>query len=111
MGPYADQLLIAGFAGFIGGSVSLYLAMLASTAGDYTQADAEFAAAAATHERISAPVLLARTRLEWARMLLARAEPKDIDHAHDLLAKAQATASDLGLPKIQREAIDLLARS
>src|SRR5207237_8797371 len=51
MEPYAGQLMIGGFAGWIGGSVSLYLAMLAATAGDHPQADADFAAAAATHDR------------------------------------------------------------
>jgi class 3 adenylate cyclase len=109
MAPYADQLLIAGFAGWIGGSVSLYLAMLAATAGDFLQADTEFAAAAATHERIRAPMWLARTHVEWARMLLARAEPGDRDRAGDLLRPAIATARALGLARIEREAVDLLS--
>jgi len=111
MGPYADQVMIGAFAGWIGGSVSMYLAMLAATAGDYAQADVEFAAAAATHERIRAPIWLARTRVEWARMLLARAEPNDVERAHDLLGQALATASQHGLAKIERESTDLLASS
>ena len=111
MAPYADQLMIGSFAGWIGGSVSLYLAMLAATAADYGQAEADFAAAAATHERIQAPVWLARTRVEWGRMLLARAEPNDVERAHDLLGQALATASQLGLRKIERDATELLAGS
>jgi class 3 adenylate cyclase len=110
MEPYADQIMIGAFAGWVGGSVALYLAMLAATAGDHTQADAEFAAAATTHDRIRAPIWLARTRVEWARMLLARAEPKDVERAHGLLAEALATASELGLAKIERDATELLAR-
>ena len=110
MEPYADQLMIGAFAGWVGGSVSLYLAVLAATAGDYAQADAEFAAAVATHDRIRAPMWLARTRVEWARMLLARAESKDIERAHDLLGQARAAASELGLAKIEQEATELLAR-
>jgi class 3 adenylate cyclase len=110
MVPYADQLMIGAFAGWVGGSVSLYLAMLAATAGDYAQADAEFAAAAATHDRIRAPIWLARTRVEWARMLLARAETKDDELAHDLLGQALATCSEFELAKIERDATELLAR-
>jgi len=109
MEPYAGQLMIGGFAGWIGGSVSLYLAMLAATAGDYPQADADFAAAAATHERIDAPMWLARTRLEWARMLLARAQPGDGERAHDLLRPALVTARELGLANIERGAVELLS--
>jgi hypothetical protein len=109
--PYADQLMIGAFAGWIGGSVSLYLAMLASTAGDYGQADVEFAAAAATHDGIRAPMWLARTRVEWARMVFARAEPNDVGQAHALLRQALGAASELGLAKIQREATELLAQS
>ena len=110
MAPYADQLMIGSFAGWIGGSVSLHLAMLAATAGDYAQAGAEFAAAAATHERIRAPIWLARNHVEWARMLLARAESNDVERAHDLLARALATASQFGLVTIERDATELLAR-
>lgn len=106
--PYAGQLMIGGFAGWIGGSVSLYLAMLATTAGDYQQADADFAAAAATHERIGAPIWLARTRLEWARMLLARAQPSDPERAADLLNQALSVARELGLTKLERDAGELL---
>ena len=109
--PYADQLVIAGFAGWIGGSVSLYLAMLAATAGDYPQAEVDFAAAAATHERIGAPMWLARTRVEWARMLLARGAAGDTERATELLGPALATARDLGLEKIERDAAALLSGS
>jgi class 3 adenylate cyclase len=106
---YADQFVLAAFAGHLGGSVSLYLGLLATTVGDWSDAEARFAAAAATHQRIRAPILLACTRLEWARMLLARAEPKDGDRADEFLHQALATARELGLAKIEREAVGLLA--
>jgi class 3 adenylate cyclase len=110
MVPYADQLMVAAFAGWISGPVSLFLAMLAATAGDYAQADAEFAAAAATQDRIRAPMWLARTCVEWARMLLARAEPNDVERARDLLHQALTTASGLGLARLEQEAEELLVR-
>jgi hypothetical protein len=111
MEPYAGQIQIGAFAGWIGGSVSLYLAMLAATVGDYTQAEAEFAVAAAIHDRVRAPIWLARTQLEWARMLFARAEPKDLERAHDLLTQAWTTAREFGLARLEQEATELLARS
>ena len=107
--PYADQLVVSGFAGGVVGSVSLYLGLLATTSGDWPAADEYFAAAAATHARAGAPIWLARTRLEWARMLLARGQSNDAERAHDLLGAALASASEFGLPKMELEATELLA--
>jgi hypothetical protein len=42
-------------------------------------------------------------------MLLARAEPKDGERAQDLLVQALATARELGLPNIERGAVELLS--
>ncbi len=106
--PYADQLQIGAFAGLIGGSVSLHLALLATTASDWPEAETRFAAAAATHERIAAPIWLARTRVEWARMLLTRCQAGDNERAENLVSLAVATARDLGLGKIERDGIALL---
>jgi hypothetical protein len=106
---HAERIVVSAFAGWIGGSVSLYLGLLARTAGDWSEAEARFAAAAAAHERIRAPGLLARTRLEWARMLLTRRRTGDIDQARELLDLTMATARELGLANIERRAVDLLA--
>ncbi|MDQ1514894.1 MAG: hypothetical protein QOE80_724, partial [Actinomycetota bacterium] len=106
--PYADQLVVISLGGGITGSVAFYLGLLSTTSGDWQEAEAYFAAAAATHERIGAPTWLARTRLEWARMLLAHAEPGDGERAHDLLRQALATARELGLANIERGAVELL---
>jgi hypothetical protein len=107
--PYADQLVVGGFAGFVAGPVAFYLGILAATVADWPAADAHFAAATATQERIGARPWLARTRLEWARMLLAVAEPGDGERAHDLLRQALTTARDLGLVNIERGAAELLS--
>jgi class 3 adenylate cyclase len=109
--PYADQLVLGAFAAWVGGPVSLFLGMLAATAGDWSDAEACFAAATDTQQRIGAPAWLARTRLEWARMLLARGESNDAERAHDLLGQALASASELGLAKIEQEATELRASS
>ncbi|MCA1844533.1 MAG: AAA family ATPase [Actinobacteria bacterium] len=102
--PHDDQLVLISLAGAVTGSVAFYLALLAATTGEWQRAEDHFAVAAATHERIQAPSWLARTRLEWARMLLRRAGPGDKRQADDLLRRALTTARHLGLPNIEREA-------
>jgi hypothetical protein len=109
--PYAEQLVVTAFAGWVTGPVAFYLGVLATTVGDWENAEAHFTSAAATHERIAAPTWLAHTRVEWARMLLARAEPGDGERAHDLLHQALATARELGLANIERQAAGLLSQS
>jgi hypothetical protein len=91
------------------GCTDHYLGMLAVRTGRDADADEHFRAAAATHERIQAPTWLARTRLEWARMLLAVAEPGNGERARDLLRQALTTARELGLVNIEREAVELLS--
>jgi hypothetical protein len=82
--------------------------MLAGILSRFDDADAYFASAAGTHDRIKAPAWLARTRLEWARMLLARRQPGDTDRARELLGQALATARELGLGNVERQAVSLL---
>jgi class 3 adenylate cyclase/tetratricopeptide (TPR) repeat protein len=109
--PWADQLIVGAFAGWVFGPVSFHLGLLAATAGDWEEAEAYFAAAAATQERINAPVWLARTRVEWARMLLTRAESNDGERAHGLLRQALGTARERGLSKLEGDAVALLSSS
>ncbi len=109
--PYADNLVVTGFAGWVAGSVAFYLGLLSATERDWPAAEARFAAAAATHERIGAPAWLARTRLEWARMLLARRRPGDAERAEALLDQALATARRLGLASLEKETGELLCQN
>lgn len=37
--PFADQLVVSAFAGFVAGSVAHYLALLSTTAGDWAAAN------------------------------------------------------------------------
>lgn len=109
--PWADQLIVGAFAGWIWGPVSFHLGVLATTAGDWQEADAYFAAAAETQARINAPIWLARTRVEWARMLVAQGDPNDSDRAHDLLRQALVTARERALAKLEGDAVALLSSS
>jgi len=106
--PYADQLLVGGFAGFVGGPVSLYLGMLAATGGDWPAAERYFASATGILERIGGRPWLARTQVEQARMLLARGEPGDSERARGVLSAALAISRELGLAGIERDATRIL---
>ena len=104
--PFADQLAGVGELWF--GSVRYYLGLLAKTVGDHTAADAHFAAAASTHDRIGALPWLARTHVEWAGLLLTRRKSGDSDRARGLLRQALAPARELGFTDIERRAVSLL---
>jgi hypothetical protein len=52
--------------------------------------------------------MLAHTYLEWARMLLRRGQPGDIERARELLGQAVTTARELGLANIERRVVELV---
>ena len=109
LAPYPEQFPVAAA---ITGCVSYYLGLLATTLERYDEAEQRFAAAEATHERVNAPAWVARTRLEWAAMLLGRADgatSTDAGRARDLLGRALTTARQLGLPNVERRIVELLA--
>jgi class 3 adenylate cyclase/tetratricopeptide (TPR) repeat protein len=104
--PYAGQLIFT--AGGSYGAVAYYLAILAAASGDFDEAERRFADAGQMHDRIRAPIWLARTRLEWARMLINRDGPGDAEQARLLLGQALVTARERGLASIERRAVRLL---
>jgi class 3 adenylate cyclase len=104
--PYEDYL--AGMAITWAGCVSYYLGLLSATLARFEEADSYFTAASAAHARLGAPIWLARTQLEWARMLIARGEPGDAERARELLEEALTSARELGLANIERRAVELL---
>ena len=96
------------FPGAAAGPVAHYLGLLATTLDRYDEADTYYQQAAGIEERIGAPAWLARTRLEWARMLLARNGPGDAERGRNLVSQALETAQKLGLGTIERRAVELL---
>jgi tetratricopeptide (TPR) repeat protein len=107
--PYTGQWCFPA-GGMASGAMDHYVGLLAATLGRFDEAAGHFAAAAAIHEGVGAPGWLARTRLEWARLLLTRRHPGDADTARDLLGQALATARELGLGGIERHAAALVQR-
>jgi hypothetical protein len=106
--PY--RTLVCHIGSAASGCVDHYLALLALTLDRLDEADAHFAGAEGMHRRMGAPIWLARTRLEWARMLLARRHTGDAERARQLLDQALTTARDLGLANIERQAVALLGQ-
>ena len=102
LAPWHDQIAFTGAHVF--GSVELPLALSAATTKRYDVAEAHFAAALSAHEELGAPVWSARTRLGWARMLLARRGPGDADRAHELAAAALGPARELACRAVAAEA-------
>jgi tetratricopeptide (TPR) repeat protein len=84
------------------GATDRYLGLLAATRGDFDGAAGHFAAAAALHQRIGAPIWLARTRLDWARFLQRRGAPGDRDEARGLLGQVLEVAGSLGCATLVR---------
>jgi predicted ATPase len=91
------------------GSAAFHLALLAATTARWAEAADHFEAAAAAHDRLGARPLLARTRYEYARMLLARGQPADRHRALGLLDRALASAGSLGMAAVAKQAKALQA--
>jgi hypothetical protein len=106
LAPYEEQIVAHTL--FWLGSVAHHLGALETTLERFDEADARFADAAAAHERLAAPIWLARTRLEWACMLLSRRRSGDTERARGLLGQTLAAARELGLGGVERRAVALL---
>jgi class 3 adenylate cyclase len=106
LAPWRGQLGFSGVSLF--GSVAHYLGQLATTAGRYATAEADFTEASSVHERLGAPILLARTRLSWARMLAERAGTGDGERSAALAQDTLAVARQLGAAGLAEQAERLL---
>ena len=95
--PYSGcTVVVAGGVGCMG-AVDRYLGLLASVMGETARAEDHFEAALALHERMRSPPLIARSEVDLARLLLARATQADFDKARQLLAQAEQAADRLGM--------------
>jgi hypothetical protein len=96
-------------AGVVHGSIDQALGALAGTLERYEDAERHFATAARADEQFGAPLLLARTHARWARALIARGRPEDLDRAQHMLEQAEDTAERLGAEGITREVAECRA--
>jgi hypothetical protein len=104
--PYRGQMICTGVSWV--GAVAHYVGILEAVLGRFDDANASLVDAEAAHARVPAPTWLARTRLERARVLLARRAPGDADQARELLGKALDAARRYGLSSVERTVTALL---
>jgi tetratricopeptide (TPR) repeat protein len=95
--PYQDIVMLMPPHSMCCGATSHFLGMLSATMKDWSAAEKHFNKALALNEQIRAWPRLAWTRLEYARMLLARGRNSDTVIARELRALAVSEAERLGL--------------
>jgi DNA-binding SARP family transcriptional activator/tetratricopeptide (TPR) repeat protein len=106
LAPWRGRFVCTGIT--CSGSVARPLGLVLAAADRLDEADDAFAEAAAVHQRIDAPIELARTRVDWAHVLMMRGRRGDHDQAREQLGLALSTAENLGLATIKRRAQALL---
>src|SRR5262249_16135258 len=90
------------------GSAHRHLGLLAATEGDLERAAAHFEAALAMNARLGARPALARTQRDFARLLLARNRPGDVERAIALRAAGLELAEGGAVAGSERELAGLL---
>ncbi len=100
--PYADRNVVIGLAAVCLGSAARNLGKLAFTAGRPQTARDHLEQALRANTTLNAPVALAHTRLDYAWVLGASGK-----QAGELIAAAEQTAQQLGLPAVARRAASL----
>ena len=105
--PYSGIMADNGLSTF--GAIDRALGLLAATRQRLEDADRYFAAAGELHEQSGAPIWLARTRLDWARLLRRRGLAGDREQAARLLTETTEGARALGCATIARWAEEEMA--
>jgi tetratricopeptide (TPR) repeat protein len=96
LSPYADRVGTS-YPEMNLGSVARYLGLLSATEARWEDAERHFTDALDVNRRIGALPWLGHTQDDYARMLLARGEVRDVERAGHLLDDARATYRELGM--------------
>ena len=99
---YRHMTITAGVATVCYGSTSRYLGMLAVSMGDRETAEGHFEHALLMNAALGARPWLAHAQWEFARLLLKRGDHEAIKRAEALTNEAWATATELGMNRLQR---------
>ena len=100
LAPYAERNFVWGSGFIIFGPVSRYLGMLATALGEPDRALDHLELALARSHDLGSPPLVARTRIEMARALLARRGDGDEEMARACLVEATGIATELGMASL-----------
>lgn len=97
--PYADQVIVVSMPHPVMcmGPASMHLGLLAATMARWEEASEHFEAAIRATERLGAKLFLARTRYEYAGMLIRRGRAGDRRRALGLLDRAEPAAKTMGM--------------
>jgi tetratricopeptide (TPR) repeat protein len=107
LAPFSGQIAAAPATVF--GTVAWALGVLAAMLERYEEAEGHCAAAAEIEQSLGAPLFLARTHAAWARALIARGRPEDLERAQPMLEEAHDTATRLGAGGVTREIVECRA--
>jgi tetratricopeptide (TPR) repeat protein len=102
--PFAGHLVVVGRGLACRGSVARACALVAAANRRWAEADRQFKAALAVHQRIGARPLEARTHYERARVLLDRGRKVDARKAAESLRAAEELATALGMHRLLHDA-------
>ncbi len=106
LAPWGEQ--VAFNSATVWGLVRRHVGNLERVLGRYEQAEESLRHAAERHAAMAAPLWLARTRLDLARVLLERRA--DGGEPAELLGQAARTARELGCASVARRSAELLTR-
>lgn len=109
--PFAERNLVHGFGVVCWGCAGRLLGLLATFLGRFDDAERHFEMAIRLDDERGARPFAARTRQEYAAMLLERDRPRDREKALDLLARALETAQEIGQTTVVERAIALKLRA
>ena len=101
LSPYSGRNAYTGMGSF--GPVDRILAVLATTAGRYDQAEWHYAAAVELSEWLRAPGWAIYVRCSWARMLRIRGRDADLARSRELAVRALADAQVLAWTDLAEE--------
>jgi|GEM_PF-457229 tetratricopeptide (TPR) repeat protein len=92
------------------GSVPRFLGVLAATMGRRDDAEQHFKTALDRNRLMFAPPWVARTKFDYASLLIDRNQPGDRERAHTLLLQTTNAAQELGMPVLAEKARQLRGR-
>jgi tetratricopeptide (TPR) repeat protein len=106
--PFRGQLIVNVMAWTLQGAVEWPLGLLARTVGREREAVEHFERALERNGELGLRPFLVRTQLDYARLLLDRADSGDVERARELATASLATSCDADLPHLESRARELL---
>jgi len=108
--PYKDRVLLLGGGVVCTGAASRHLGLLATTMGQWSDAERHFEDSQATNARIGALLPLAHTRHDYAAMLLSRGAPGDRERAIAMLQSLLDSTREMRLRELEERIAARLER-